>query len=172
MDFDTSTYKALKARAIDSARKAGAPAAQLDDIAQEAVLRLWAKEPEPDNVNAWIRTVARNLAIDAHRGDAPEGWTDMPLSAPGPGQKPWPSEFREPSPSALGRARQAWDSVAHGMGEVLAPVEQLLLLDAAQGMPVKEIATKHGYTEKSARQKISVARKKLREAFPERDLDF
>lgn len=172
MDFDTSTYKALKARARDAARKAGAPAAQLDDIAQEAVLRLWAKEPEPDNVNAWIRTVARNLAIDAHRGDAPEGWTDMPLSAPGPGEKPWPSEYHEPSPSALGRARHAWTSVVRGMSDVLTPVEQRMLLDAAQGVPVREIASRHGYTEKSARQKVSIARKKLREAFPDRDLDF
>lgn len=172
MDFDTKTYQALKARAIDAARKAGAPAAQLDDIAQEAVLRLWTREDQPENVNAWIRTVARNLAIDAHRGDAPEGWTETPLSAPGPGQKPWPSEFHEPSPSALGRARHAWEAVARGMSEVLTSIEQLLLLDAAQGMPVKEIAAKHGYTEKSARQKISVARKKLRQAFPDRDLDF
>ncbi|WP_107706211.1 RNA polymerase sigma factor [Nocardioides allogilvus] len=172
MEIDNATYKLLHARALRAARKAGAPAAQLEDLAQEAVLRLWAQEETPANPGAWIRTVARNLAIDAHRGDAPEGWTELPLSAPGPRQQGWPSEFHEPSPSAQGRARKALGSLVRQLPDILSTSELRLILDAAQGMKIKDVAAKHGYTEKSARQKISVARKKVREAFPERDLEF
>lgn len=172
MEIDDPTYADLKGRALHAARRAGAPAAELEDIAQETVLRLLAQDQAPDNPRAWVRAVARNMAIDAHRADAPGGWTDLPLSAPGPGQRGWPSEFHEPSPSVQGRARRALGSVVRKMPELLTNAELLLLLDAAQGTPIKDIAAKHGYTEKSARQKISVARKKLRGAFPDRDLEF
>lgn len=172
MSLDTSTYDDLRARAMSAARKAGAPVELLEDIAQEALIRLLRQEPAPDNAGAWVRTVARNLAIDAHRGDAPHGWTDMPLSAPPPGEKGWPSEFHEPSPSLQGRAQMEFERFARDVHEVLTAAELALVLDAAQGMSMREIAAKHGYTQQSSRQKVSVARRKLREAYPDRDLNF
>ena len=172
MEIDRDTVEALRCNAVEAARRAGAPVADLDDIAQEALVRLLLQNRPPDKPRGWIRTVARNLAIDAHRDQPPQGWAEMPMSAPSPGHAVWPSEFRERSASLLARADLALGSVVDRMSDVLTDAELRLILDAVQGMPVREIAERHGYTEKSARQKISVARKKLRAAFPDRDLDF
>ncbi len=49
----------------------GAPAAQAEDIAQEAMLSLWRKahlfDPAKASAGTWVFTIARNLRIDAIR---------------------------------------------------------------------------------------------------------
>ncbi len=49
----------------------GAPGAQAEDLAQEAMLSLWRKahlfDPAKASVGTWVFTIARNLRIDAIR---------------------------------------------------------------------------------------------------------
>lgn len=169
MEFISSEYTELRRAARGSANKAGAEDLWLDEIADEAMARLFLSDPPPDNPKAWVRRVARNLATDAFRAGPAEGWGDLPLTNPGPGQNHYPPEFRNPSPSAPVRRRLQVERVL----AVLTPIEQKLLVGAAAGLSTRELAAEHGYTEGSVRTKISTAYRKLRKEFPDReDFDF
>jgi RNA polymerase sigma factor (sigma-70 family) len=157
----------LRRSARRAARKAGAEDAWADDIADEAVARYFVESDRIDSPKPWIRRVARNLAIDAHRRAPAAGFQEMPLSAPGFGQRPYPIRFREPSPSEFVRQRGQVEVVL----EVCSVIERKLLVGAAAGMTARELADRYGYTTRSVTVKISAARKKIREAFPNRE-DF
>jgi RNA polymerase sigma-70 factor (ECF subfamily) len=65
----------------------GAPAAQAEDLAQEAMLSLWRKahlfDPARASVGTWVFTIARNLRIDAIRREKrPELDPADPMLAP------------------------------------------------------------------------------------------
>lgn len=65
----------------------GAPAAQAEDLAQEAMLSLWRKahlfDPAKASVGTWVFTIARNLRIDAIRREKrPELDPADPMLAP------------------------------------------------------------------------------------------
>jgi RNA polymerase sigma factor (sigma-70 family) len=65
----------------------GAPAAQAEDLAQEAMLSLWRKahlfDPAKASAGTWVFTIARNLRIDAIRRERrPELNPDDPMLAP------------------------------------------------------------------------------------------
>ena len=157
----------LRRSARRAALKAGAEDAWADDIADEAVARYFVQSEEIDSPKPWIRRVARNLAIDAHRRAPSAGFQEMPLSAPGFGQHSYPKHFREPSPSEFVRQRGQVEVVL----EVCSAIERNLLVGAAAGMTAQELADRYGYTTRSVTVKISAARKKIREAFPNRE-DF
>ena len=63
------------AEALDTARKVAGrklgdhDEAELEDVAQEAIVRLLAQDPAPVNWQAWLTRVAINLAMDVHRAD-------------------------------------------------------------------------------------------------------
>jgi DNA-directed RNA polymerase specialized sigma24 family protein len=162
--MQSTEIDALRKSARRAAVKAGAPDSWADDIADEAVARYFLTAEEIEKPTPWVRRVARNLAIDAHRREPSQGWGDMPLSAPAPGQRPYPPYFQEPSPSLVVRQRGQVEEVL----EVLTPIEQKLLVGAAAGLSAQELADRYGYTVASVRTKISAARKKIRDAFPNR----
>jgi DNA-directed RNA polymerase specialized sigma24 family protein len=169
VDFISSEFVDMRKAARSSASSAGAENLWVDEIADEAMARLFLQDPPPNNPKGWVRRVARNLATDAFRAGPPNGWGDMPLSNPGEGQAHYPSHLRNPSPSARVRRRLQVDQVL----AVLTPIEQQLLVGAAAGLSTKDLATEHGYTEGSVRTKISAAYRKLRTEFPDRaDFDF
>lgn len=169
MEFISSEFVDLRKAARGSASNAGADNLWLDEIADEAMARLFLSDPPPDNPKAWVRRVARNLATDAFRAGPPEGWGDLPLTNPDLGQDHYPPHLRNPSPSAPVRRRLQVEKVL----AALTPIEQKLLVGAAAGLSTKELATEHGYTEGSVRTKISTAYRKLRKEFPDRgDFDF
>ena len=90
------------------------------------------------------------------------------MSTPGSGQHPYPKHFHEPSPSEFVRQRGQVEVVL----EVCSVIERKLLVGAAAGMPAQELADRYGYTKRSSvTVMISAARKKIREAFPNRE-DF
>jgi RNA polymerase sigma-70 factor (ECF subfamily) len=65
----------------------GAPPAQAEDLAQEAMLSLWRKaqlfDPAKASVGTWVFTIARNLRIDAIRREKrPELDPADPMLAP------------------------------------------------------------------------------------------
>jgi len=73
--------------------KGGCGAAQAEEIAQEAMLRVWHKaalyDPHRANVSAWIFTIARNARVDMLRREArpmPEEMKEEPGSEPDAGQ--------------------------------------------------------------------------------------
>jgi len=157
----------LRRSARRAVMEAGADHAWADDIADEAVARYFVESEEIDRPEPWIRRVARKLAIDAHRRAPAAGFQEMPLSTPGFGQHPYPSHFREPSPSEFVRQRGQVEVVL----EVCSLIERKLLVGAAAGMTAQELADHYGYTTRSVTVKISAARKKIRVAFPNRE-DF
>ena len=71
----------------------GASAQRAEDLAQEALLKVWRKaagfDPARAGAGAWIFTIARNLQIDAYRRDrAPEAWALDPSETPDPPAEP------------------------------------------------------------------------------------
>lgn len=65
-------------------RRSGLDEHMAEELAQEAMLRVWRKaekfDPEAGDAAAWIFTIARNLRIDAlrrSRGDATQGASDI-----------------------------------------------------------------------------------------------
>lgn len=169
MDFERD-YPQLREAAVKRARNAGAPSAFVEDIADEAMTRLVAQDPAPDEPRAWVRRVVSNLVIDAWRKKPAAGWTSMPTSAPPPGGKPYPAGFAAQPASGLARAHIQLDQALETMRDVLTDVELALLLESAQGQRARQIAEEHGYTEAAVRQIVYVARKKLRDALPGFDL--
>ena len=59
----------LRQRSVDTARSLGLDADDAEDVAQDALLRLWSLcgELKMERVEALVVTVARNLSIDIHR---------------------------------------------------------------------------------------------------------
>ena len=59
----------LRQRSVDTARSLGLDADDAEDVAQDALLRLWSLRGElkMERVEALVVTVARNLSIDIHR---------------------------------------------------------------------------------------------------------
>lgn len=59
----------LRQRSVDTARSLGLDADDAEDVAQDALLRLWSLRGElmMVRVEALVVTVARNLSIDIHR---------------------------------------------------------------------------------------------------------
>ena len=61
------------AEAIDIARRVARPQLgkdrvdDLEDVAQEAILRLLIQDPPPENWRAWLNVTAHRLAMDVHR---------------------------------------------------------------------------------------------------------
>jgi RNA polymerase sigma factor (sigma-70 family) len=62
-----------QAEAIDIARRVARPQLgkdrvdDLEDVAQEAILRLLTQDPPPENWRAWLNVTVSRLAMDVHR---------------------------------------------------------------------------------------------------------
>ncbi|RPF29049.1 RNA polymerase sigma factor [Georgenia muralis] len=151
----------LRRVALAVAREQGA-GESAEDVASEALTRLWVNLEEVREPRAWVRQVTRRLAIDQHRAGPADGWTDLPNSSPEPGERPFPAHLAARSPSGKVAAR---DDLERALA-VVNDVERDLLLGQSAGYSTRELAERCRYTERSVRVKLSVARRKIRQAFP------
>ena len=84
-------------------------AAEAEDVAQEAFLRLWrqaGKWRAEARVGTWLHRVAHNLCIDRlrkHRGHGGEGPPDVPDPAPGPAAEQQRAQVARRVEAALAR---------------------------------------------------------------------
>lgn len=132
-----------------------------EDVAQEALLRVWRHAPVFDarrgSVTSWVLTIARNLAVDQLR---------MRRSVPAD-----PDDL-----AALGLAAEAADpaEVATGRSEVgrvavalraLPPTQRrALLLSAYYGLSASEVAEQEAIPLGTAKTRIRTSMHKVREA--------
>lgn len=156
-------WAALRAAAEAAARRQGAPAQEVEDIAGETMLRLVRCQDTVRNPLAFVRLVAKNIAIDLHRAAPPGRRTEMPTSSPAPGEEGWPQHLRVPGVSTDIARRDLLDRVL----DVVNYVERELLLGQLAGFRCRELAEQHGFAEAAVRVKLSSARRKIREAFPD-----
>lgn len=137
-----------------------------EDIASSTMKKYWMHRDEVREPRAWVRRAARNLAIDHARRDPDAGWARIP----GEGtlaHSPLPRQLQTRSPSSLLAAR---DQLERAL-EVLNDIERELLVGQNEGYSLQELADRHGYTEPSVRTKLAVARRKIRDAFPDLDIN-
>ena len=134
-----------------------------EDCAQETFLAALRAYPraEPDNLRAWVLTIARNKATDHHRA-----------RARGPQPVPEPERIvdargAEPSPDgALGmspRHSAIWAAVA-----ALPPSQRAaVVLRFAVDLRYREVGDAMGTSEEAARRNVHEALKKLRKSADE-----
>jgi len=115
--------------------KAGAPAAQAEEIAQEVMITVWRKaksyDPAKASVATWIYTIARNRRIDqVRRENRPEPDPDDPQYQPDP----------EPD-SATQFARDTRDAaVRAALAELSSDQREVVQLSFFAGLSHGEIA--------------------------------
>ena len=149
---------------IAQARLPNDPAIDADDIAQEAMLRLASQDPVPDNVDAWVTTVTRNLVHDRLRAKVRREDKQLALDIDEDrrAKREAYGELRafllEGVPASAPVDRDAQDRLLLEMAEVLSPREISLLLLLADGASHEQIAEQLGYknadTVKSTLRKV------------------
>lgn len=150
-DLGRQEYEKLKRVARAAARAAGA---RDDALVADQVMERLVLAPEVVEFRAaWVRTVARRLAIDAHRaverrGGTSYGWDDEGSDVRGP---EW-----VPSPSAAVRRGLLVEQLL----ERLSTRDANLLRDWADGWTAAELAERYGLT--AASVQVTLTRLKVR----------
>ena len=154
-------FEELRRVAFSVAREAGAADPEL--VADEAMERLVLGPVIPLQAKAWLRTVARRLAIDAHRRAQARPQTE----AGG-----WPADWEEmrgpdhvPTPSLLTRRRLAVEEAL----EILSERERSLLLDWVDGWSWEELGERYGQSVPVLQTTLTRVKRKVREGFPDVD---
>jgi RNA polymerase sigma-70 factor (ECF subfamily) len=130
-----------------------------EDIVQETFLRAWrhpeALAAERGSIRPWLFTVARNLAVDAHRARMarPREVSDEALAV-------------IPADDELDRALQAWQ-VAAAMGELSSQHREVLVQTYYLGRSVAEAATVLGVPAGTVKSRTYYALRALRLALQE-----
>jgi RNA polymerase sigma-70 factor, ECF subfamily len=129
-----------------------------EDLHQEVWIRLARKAEtlsEDTNLIAWLLTVARNV----YRNHARWAFLDVSkVFAFGVTPEPLPK------PEALYEAKQEARKLEDSLSRMKEESREVLLLVAVSGLDSKEIAVILKITEDAVRQRISRARKELRDA--------
>jgi RNA polymerase sigma-70 factor (ECF subfamily) len=130
-----------------------APAAEVDDLAQETFLRAWRRVGDvrdPGAFGGWLAAIARNAAADARRRARPHAPLDGDVPA------------RAPPPSAEAReALRALRALPEAYRETLA-------LRLVAGMTGPEIAARLGMTPGSVRVNLCRGMRLLKDRLGER----
>ena len=129
-----------------------------EDIAQEALVRLWAARrdgAEIRSVEAWATTVTKNLCISHLRKLSSHALSSIPETLPSPDSASSAIEMDE--------SRRA---VAAALQQIPEGTRQLLKLRTA-GMSLDEIAAATGRPKGSVKSSISAARKQIIKALNE-----
>jgi len=153
-----------QAEAIDIAYRVAKPRLgrrgkdQLEDVMQEAIARLLAEDPPPDNWRAWINTISHRLAMDVHRREARldplEEWSSVSGD-----QLKW-FVSREVSTSEAGMI----DEGIRFMTIVLSERDRRLFFASLEGASPEQLAEEFGLKNgATASQTLMRIRKKLRE---------
>ena len=71
----------LRRRSVATARSLGLDADDAEDVAQDALLKIWSLRGElkVERIEALVVTVARNLSVDTHRRQRDGGLDSSPL---------------------------------------------------------------------------------------------
>jgi len=152
------------AEAIDIARRVARPQLgkdrvdDLEDVAQEAILRLITQDPPPENWRAWINTISHRLAMDVHRREARLDPLEEWSSVAGNQLRWFVSEALSTSEAGM---------LAEGMRFmtiVLSERDRRLILASREGASPEQLAEEFGLKNAAtASQTLTRIRKKLRE---------
>ncbi len=155
---------ALRAGVVRYFRLLGCGEDDAEDLTQEALLRLWSAEPEPQEAVrvAWLRTTARRLWLDALRrrrvvpetdlGD-PDAWADA-VDRLAATRDPWlDPEVDDRRRAALQRCRERLGGRA----------ARAVARTYDDGCSRAELAVELGMTENGVKTLLQRARAKLRE---------
>lgn len=134
-------------------------AEEAQDVAQEALLRLWTHRHSVDgSCKGWLLRTTHNLCIDRirRRRARPEVGGEALAAAP--------AVSKEPGPYRLAAAGQAGERIALAL-EGLSPRDRaLVLLREVEGMSYEEIASALGIPMGTMKAALHRAREKLRVA--------
>ncbi|MEO1328851.1 MAG: sigma-70 family RNA polymerase sigma factor [Pseudomonadota bacterium] len=133
-------------------------AADADDIAQEAFLRVWRNagrfSPEAGAFRSWLYRIVANLCLDAGRWRSRWRWTALE-EAPEPA-----TEAADPA-RGLGD-RQALERARAAVRDLPERQRMAVLMSAVAGLSNPEIAEALGSTTAAVEQLVSRGRKRLR----------
>jgi len=137
----------------------GAPAAQAEELAQEAMVSVWRKaalfDPERASAATWIFRIARNLRFDAAR-------RDQLLASFEPGLDDAPEAPQTPEAAELERQRD--ERVRTALSNLSPEQLQVLRLSFFQDRPHTEIADELDLPLGTVKSRIRLALQKLRAA--------
>lgn len=131
-----------------------------EDVVQETLLRAWrrpqALDPERGSVRAWLFTVARNVAVDAHRArkSRPPEVSDEPLSL-------------VPIDDGIDQVLDTW-LVADAMATLSADHRSVLVETYYRGRSVAEAAAALGVPPGTVKSRTFYALRALKLALEER----
>ncbi len=152
------------AEALDTARKVAGhklgdhDEAQLEDVAQEAIVRLLAQDPAPANWQAWLTRVAINLAMDVHRADGKVVLADEFTEAQFDELKAFVSGQQIPTSAAGMMEHEIATITAH-----LSDRDRQILIAASEGLPPAALAEQFGLASPAvASQTLHRIRKNMR----------
>jgi RNA polymerase sigma-70 factor, ECF subfamily len=134
------------------------PAAQADELAQEAMLVIWRRAESYDvsksAVSTWVYTIARNLHIDQFRKLARAGRIDLTDPSLQPGEMPAADELYQ----------RGQDVSAVTKALAVLPDDQRRVLDLAfmEGLSHREIALMLGLPLGTVKSRIRLAMDKLK----------
>ncbi|MFD2261889.1 sigma-70 family RNA polymerase sigma factor [Lacibacterium aquatile] len=144
-------------------RKLGCGEAQAEDLAQEAMLRVWQRaagfDPMKSNVGTWIFTIARNLRVDLLRQERhPEFDPDDPILAPN-------GDVAADDAVAL---RQTSERVRQAIDRL--PPQQSIVVNLSffEDQPQSEIAARLGIPLGTVKSRLRLAMKSIRAVFQDK----
>lgn len=150
-------------------------AADLDDLLQEVALRMTralAGLASAASLRPWLRTLARNVAID-HGRRRRERQDDGPQLRALPRCDDDPHVPVEPwfDARVTARHRDELDAVLHALGALDPDHREPLLLRAVEGLSQREIATALDLPETTVETRLARARRLLRERHQREHID-
>ncbi|XYH92677.1 RNA polymerase sigma factor [Sorangium sp. So ce1128] len=139
---------------------AGVPTRDLDDVVQEAMLRLWEKREQAlsaRNVIAWAESVVLNTARDHQRRARRRDAALTSLEEAG-------LVDRHPSPEARAIARQKVELAWMLIGQIDERFRATFIACEILGRTVEEVAVEHEVPLETARTRLRLAREEFEEA--------
>ncbi len=132
------------------------------DLAQETFVRAQRGRAtcEATSLGAWVRSIARNVAIDHLRRSAAAvvpGSGDIAAAAGAT------CAASEPDPERTAIRREMRDCIGEFVGRLPARDAEVIVLSEVRGLPDQEIATTLGITLGAAKIRLHRARARLRE---------
>lgn len=158
-DFD-ACCRTLRSWLLACIRRWGVPIQVAEEIAQDALVRLWRKGKAVENPTAYLYKVAENLAKDYWTEEKPGRHVSLD-------ELPWePAAPAPPNPDQPddARARTAARRVKRLLKGLPKQQRKAMQLVYIEGLSHREAAKKMGISEKTERSHVGRAKATLREA--------